>query len=449
MFFRSIRWQIQAWHALLLAVITTLLLVTFYRHERAARLSQIDVELQNGVISLLPIYMRIPGSPLPPRKPDFDPAERLRTSGGYFVVFDPEGNIQHRGALSPDVPRPEVIPGLPSFGRWNGPNREWMHAARWGGILVVGVPGSQIESGLRRLAVQLVLLGAAVVGVGVVVGAWIASRALRPVREITQAAREIAGGDWTRRISAKDAAVELSGLAGTLNDTFDRLERSYQQQKRFTADASHELGTPVSVILSKTQVTLAKPREAAEYAAALAVCQRAGQRMRDLTRDLLDLAEFDTGIPPARLVACDLAEIAREAVATVESIARERGGEIHEDLQPVLGHFHPVAMAQVFSNLLINAVKHNPPGVRVSVSIRQDGQQAVAEVRDQGAGLPAETLPFLFDRFFRVEAARSREKGGSGLGLAICRSIVEAHGGTIAAENAAEGGAVFRVNMPL
>ncbi len=259
-------------------------------------------------------------------------------------------------------------------------------------------------------------------------------------------AREIASGRRDTRIIPPLVGSELNEIANTLNSTFDRLDDTYDRQKRFTADASHELGTPVSIIISQTQLALGKPRSPGEYTAALECC--AGQRMCVLTHDLLDLAEYDAGIPQQQLVSCDLAEIARDISAEAQPVADQHSARIIEHLEPACGHLHPAAIGQVFSNLIRNAIKHNPHGITVTITTRTCAEGVTAEVRDTGTGIPAADLPRIFDRYHRGDKSRSQDSGGSGLGLAICQTIIEAHRGSISVENNSEGGACFRFNLP-
>ena len=163
---------------------------------------------------------------------------------------------------------------------------------------------------------------------GLAGGWWVATRAIRPIEAISATAVKIAGGDLSQRINAADTDSELGRLAGVLNSTFARLEAAFAQQARFTSDASHELRTPVSVILSQTQTALSRERPAAEYREALEACQRAAQRMRNLTESLLELARLDAGQEPMKQERFDLLRVARECVEMVRPLA---GGARHSD----------------------------------------------------------------------------------------------------------------------
>jgi heavy metal sensor kinase len=302
---------------------------------------------------------------------------------------------------------------------------------------------------LSRLAVWLTMAGAGVLLVGLAGGWWLASRAIRPIEDISATAVKIAGGDLSHRINAADTESELGRLATVLNSTFARLEAAFAQQARFTADASHELRTPVAVILNQTQSVLTRERPGTEYREALGACQRAAQRMRSLTESLLELARLDAGQAAMKLEPCDLAQVAQESLELVRPLAREAGVEIHSQLAAANCLGDPERLGQVAVNLLNNAIQFNHRAGEVRLRTKAENGAAVLEVVDTGAGIPVEDLPHIFERFYRVDKSRTRTQGRAGLGLAICKAIVEAHSGTIAAAGQPGAGSMFTVKLPL
>jgi two-component system, OmpR family, sensor kinase len=446
---RSLRWQIQLWHAALLIVLVAVVLVVFYGYERRVRTARIDADLTGPVVAMLPRYIRLPGRPSGPvTNQDFE--HKLEASGHYLIVLQPDGTTAY---VSPDAPPTAALsedqkPGA-MFGRWNGAHRELVSLSPRGDIVIVALRDTRIAADLRTFTLKLAGLGLGVIALGLLGGHFIATRAIRPIRGIADSARRIASGHWSERIPASQAPVELEQLRAVLNDTFEQLAAHYERQRLFTADASHELGTPVAIVLAQTQHALARPRSPEEYSAALAACRRAGERMKALTRDLLDLASYDSGAVAPRRVECDLAEIARESLALAAPLAEGNQAELIENIDSVLARVDPLGLSQVLLNLVNNAILHNAAGVRVTLSVRNDGDHAVLTVEDNGRGIPPEALPHVFDRFFRAESARTREKGGSGLGLAIARQIVVLHEGTLTAENLPDGGARFTLRLPV
>ena len=448
----------QLWHAALLVVLVAVVLVVFYNYERRARIARIDSELTGPLIALLPRHIRLPGRPLPPSpRPDSNRnfESDLEASGHYIRITDASGAVTY---LSPDAPatEPTAPPergGPVMFGRWNGPHRELVNISPRGETAILARSGAALAADLRAFTLKLFLLGAGIVGVGLLGGHFITTRAVRPLRVIGDTARRIASGRWEERIPADQAPAELEQLRAVLNDSFDQLAATYEQQRRFIADASHELGTPVAVVLAKTQFALSRPRTVEEYRDALAACQRAGERMKALAGDLLDLAAYDARSTPARRVDCDLAELARESLALAQPLATARKATLVEQFESIPARVDPLGLSQVLVNLVTNAIAHNAPGVRVTVTLRRaEPDAAECLVEDNGAGIPPEALPHLFDRFFRSDSARTRQSeigGGSGLGLAIAHRIMVLHGGELRAENRPEGGARFTLRLPL
>ncbi len=265
---------------------------------------------------------------------------------------------------------------------------------------------------------------------------------------MSAAARSISAADLSRRIDVDETESELGALAATLNETFDRLEAAWQRQVSFTADASHELRTPVSVIHSQAEHALARPRSVEEYRESLEACLRAAKRMKSLVESLLVLARCDAGRLDLARERVDLAETARQGAALLEPLAQERRVALETALAPAVVQADAARLAQVVTNLVANAIRYNKEGGKVVLRTAVEGGDAVLSVSDTGIGIPEEDRPHVFARFYRADAARSNENGGgTGLGLAICRSIVEAHGGSIAFTSPPGEGTTFTVRL--
>lgn len=375
----------------------------------------------------------------------------------YYVVWGMEGELLQTSDPTFDVPYPGPLPvvsfpppapGLPHI-RQRGDFREaYVDGHFWTRVLV-GKSVRREEAEMRRLAMLLAVTGAGVLLVGLA-GGWIVSqRAVRPIRTITAVAAEISASNLSRRIDTTGTKSELGQLAVVLNDTFARLEAAFQQQVRFTADASHELRTPLAVIHTHAQLALARERSPEEYRNMFETCLRASGRMKDLVDSLLLLAGADAGRIALARSPLDLRGTVEECVDMVAPLAAKKGLSLDARLQPAEITGDPSRIAQVVTNLLTNAIRYNREGGRVHVTVAPDGDMAVLTVADTGVGIPPESQPHVFERFYRVDKARSREDGGSGLGLAICKSIVEAHGGFIAFESEPGKGTTFTVRLPL
>lgn len=334
-----------------------------------------------------------------------------------------------------------------TYARTRAGYREMFHATEGGDSLLVGLTLAEEWAAQRRFADWLALGSFVVLALGLG-GAWlIIGRALRPVDKISAAAQRIAAGNLAERIGAEETDSELGQLAGVLNSTFARLETAFAQQKQFTADAAHELRTPLAVLISEAQTTLTRDRTPADYRESIAASLETAQSMRRLTDSLLELARFDAGQVNLHREKIDLAALAAQGVDLIRPLAAARNLQIHCDLAPaeVLGDSE--RLAQVVTNLLANAIHYNRDGGEIRVATGQDGRQAVLTVADTGCGIPASHLPHIFKRFYRVN--RSRTGNHAGLGLAISHSIVQAHGGTIEVTSADNAGSSFSVRLPL
>jgi two-component system OmpR family sensor kinase len=287
-------------------------------------------------------------------------------------------------------------------------------------------------------------------GIGLT-GALLARRALRPIDRIVTTARRLGEGSLAERLPHPGTRDEVGRLVATLNDMLARIEQGVEAQRRFTADASHELRSPLSRLRAELEVTLRRPRERGEYEEALRSCLEEVERLSRLTDELLVLARLDAadGREPAG-PPVPLGPILDDALRRLAPEADRRGIALTVDPAPPLAvRAASSAVGLVITNLLDNAVKFSPPGSRVRIGVTAAGDEAVLSVSDAGPGISAEELPRLFQRFHRGHAARATDAPGVGLGLAICQTLVERNGGRIAVENPPDGGATFRVHLPL
>jgi heavy metal sensor kinase len=237
-------------------------------------------------------------------------------------------------------------------------------------------------------------------------------------------------------------------LAAVLNSTFARLEASFAQQRQFTSDAAHELRTPITVMLTQTQTALNRERGAAEYRATVEACQRAAQRMRKLMESLLELARLDAGQETLQRVPFDLSKTVNECVELVTPLAEARGLRIHCAAPALPCAGDPERMGQVITNLLGNAIEYSQECGEVRISGERQSGTVKLSVSNSGPGIAVEDLPRIFERFYRVDKARSGSGGHTGLGLAISKAIVEAHGGSLEAASRPGEGATFTVRLP-
>lgn len=381
--------------------------------------------------------------------------ERLRQMdeqlGIYFTIWDRDGTRMDGSTNAPTdltLPTQEQPPDSGPHFRTRGVYREGFDFNREGRCVLVGRSIATELSAMRSFALMLAGAGAAVLVFGLGGGWWIATRAIRPVEVISAAASRISAGHLSERINVEDTDGELGRLAGVLNSTFARLEGAFAQQKQFTADAAHELRTPIAVLVSEAQTTLARQRTTEEYRATVEACLDTAQQMRRLTESLLELARFDAGQARIQHQPFDLAESVHACVELIRPLADKRSIQINCDLAPAEVSGDPTRLSQVVTNLLTNAIHYNKAQGEVRVRTRVDSGGVTLTVADTGPGIAPEDSPHIFERFYRADKSRTRSNDRTGLGLAICKSIVDAHGGSIEVSSAPGAGTTVTVRLP-
>ncbi|MEW6305600.1 MAG: ATP-binding protein [Verrucomicrobiota bacterium] len=389
-----------------------------------------------------PFFENFPLSPDSPRM--------FEEAGYYVVVWTPEKAEMRRSTNAPAiVPLPPITPALTNGTAWTRQGfREYAQISRRGNVVLVGHDITPDLAELTRLAFGLTAAACGVLALGLAGGWWLSTRAIRPIEDISQTAVKIANGDLDQRINVTDADSELGQLARVLNNTFDRLKSAFARQVQFTADASHELRTPVSVILSQTQTTLKRERTPAEYQETIVSCQRAAQRMRQLVEALLILARQDSGDAAPRREPCELDRVVTDAVDLLRPLAVERNVSLQTDLKPTPFIGDAQLLGQVATNLISNAIYYNRPGGNVTVQLAPEADGAKLVVSDTGQGIAAEDLPHIFERFYRADKSRTAPDNHTGLGLAIVKGIVEAHAGKVTVTSEPGKGSVFTVILP-
>jgi two-component system OmpR family sensor kinase len=391
------------------------------------------------------------------------PAGSLPEVTRYAEVWHRDGTpVIRSSSLEADLPLPAGALAEAGTGRviWStlrladgAPVRSLLYPLRPIGeahgehVLQVAAPLAPIDQTVRKFALLMGSLATGVMAVAYLMGWREAQNVLRPMGEITDQAAALGAASLSARITAHAQVMEFKSLVMVLNEMLARLERAFQSQRRFTADASHELRAPLNVLRGEVDVALKRPRTDAEYRDVLQRCREEVIRLTRLSADLLTLARADAGTPADQLEPLDLYDVAASAVERYQPVASRRGLRIRIEGRSAVVRGSSELLDRAIANLVDNAVKYaNVPGeVLVSVA---DGETASVQVRDTGPGIAPRHLSQLFERFFRADPARPREEG-SGLGLAIARAAAEAHGGTLTFEgNAPGGGAVFRLRIP-
>ena len=475
---RTIRWRLQLWLGILLAGVLFGFGLTVYQLERVKRFSQIDTELDARVSVLNQALRDAPFTRMspPPRRnqpPDFPDFDRGRGPGPppdhrpsniplpsdsatlfasyYYVIWYRDGSIIEQ---SPNLPGEGESPrdlNRDTLTHWRTREgyREAFHCSGFGDCVLAGRSIEPDLAGMNGFALGLLAAGAGVLTLGLGVGWRIALSVIRPIEQISAAADRISQGNLNERIQLANRTDELGLLAGVLNRTFARLESAFSRQRQFTADAAHELRTPLAILISEAQTTLARERTAAEYRETVEGCLDTAQQMRRLTDSLLELARWDDGAEQLPRVTFDLAEITQCCLESIAPLAAQHGVQVRARLSPALVTGLVEPLKQVVTNLLINSIRYNRPDGLVQISTKSDSASATLTVSDTGVGIPKIDLPFIFDRFYRVDKSRTRRQGSTGLGLAICKAVVEAERGRIDVASIDGEGTTFTVTIPL
>lgn len=475
---KSIRLRLLLWFGFFLAVLIAGFGAAACRLQKNARMEDVDAELARRV-DLVSRAFRLSEPRPPPRfAPGTEkaavfprphphgppPLRRSRSAiqlpkrvvaqfapGQYFAVWGAQENklLAQSSPEVDSVPQPAASADQTVLRhRLRGTLREAYQFTERGDCVLAGCEIAPLLADLRRFAWRIAATGVLTLLLSLGGGFLVSTRLLDSIRHISVAAQRISEGNLSERIPTGDMDRELGRMAAVLNTTFARLEAAFSRQQQFTADAAHELRTPLAVIISEAQTALRRERSPAEYRDAIGACEEAAQKMRRLSESLLELARLDAGGDSGSRAPADLAAVARECAESLRPLADQRGVLLRMDLKPAEISCHPDQIGRVFVNLIANALDYTPAGGVIRISTSAENGQLVAAVADSGEGIPPEDLPRIFDRFYRASRARSRKDGHAGLGLAICKAIVEAHGGRIGATSAPGAGTAVTLSWP-
>src|SRR5499426_590050 len=463
---RSIRARLTLWYTGLLTVTILLLGVSAYSLLGYSLARDIDKALQGVAVALAEQPSR---SRLPTVAPDIDAIFRR-----FFGMSPWDHYVERRHPWSDRPPQESpagtgrlplsaqalsrASEGLETFETVEGlgpyPVRVLTHpvqeAGRSTSLIQVGMSLESVSVTRHRfLLVTAAMLPLAALLAGG--GGWLlARRALRPVDQMTEAARRISAEHLDEPVHTTGTGDELDRLAATLNDMLARLDVTFRQIRQFSADASHELQTPLTILQGELEVALRAPRSPDDYRRVLTSALEESDRIANLVEGLLLLSRADAGVLRMDHQPVDLARLVAEVCEQSQVLANARGVTL--DLGPLTpvtiqgDHQH---LRRLLLNLVDNGLKYTLAGGRVTLTLHQEGVWAILRVADTGIGLAPEEQERIFQRFYRAPTAVSRDVEGSGLGLCIARSIVEAHSGSIQIESSAGHGSIFTVRLPL
>ena len=456
------RWRLTVWYmavlAAVLAVLGTFLLVRL----RADLLAEVDRSLRVAVADLQlhldpddpgdlagasATLRSAPGGGLAAQllAPDGRVLRSIGAANPARPLMDPATLREQLAAGHPVDATERLAPGGPRLRVFAAP----LAGGRPGTVVVAASSLAGVDGSLDRLRLLLLVagpIGLILAGLG---GMLVARVALRPVARMTEQAAAISSSRLHERVAVPSARDELYRLATTLNAMLARIEHGVDEQRRLAADASHELRTPLAVMRSELEVGLREADLPPAAGEVLASVQEEVERMTRLVDGLLVLARGDEGGLTVLQAPLPLDHLVRDVADRLRPVAVAKDVTLDLTVEPVQVTGDRQLLDEVATNLLNNALKYTQAGGRVALRLGAHDGHARLTVADSGPGIPPEDLSRVFDRFYRVDTARSRAQGGVGLGLAICRELVEAHGGRIWAEPGPAGGSSFIVDLPL
>jgi heavy metal sensor kinase len=477
----SIRVRLTLWYTLVLASVLVFLAgfsYVLYGRSLEQRTDSAIVELSSAFATTFTAELADNTGPEAPRTAGHEAMAEHRFRGTVFVLLDSNGSPL---ASSLDLPAPEDVRLHPANDfLTSAPFRDFTSQANPDPSDLHTLPGTRggFRASARRIATpagnftlvvlqslhsQKELLGdirhtfywaiPAALLLACVGGHFLARQSLAPVAAMAFEARGMGAANLHHRLTVKNSRDELGQLALSFNQLLERLEHSFEQQRRFVADASHELRTPVAILRGETEVTLSKnDRSPADYRETLAILHDESQRLARIVEDLFTLTRADAGQYPLTLRDAYLDELTSQALVRGRSLAARKNITLKSLLEPDLPvQADEALLGRMLLNLLDNAIKYSPPNTTVELTCRRDGDRYAIRVADQGQGIPLALQPRIFERFFRADKSRARletESGGAGLGLSIARWIAEAHHGRLELTKSDSMGSVFTVTLP-
>ena len=453
---RSLRFRLALWYFCSVTAIFVLAATGYWFAIRSGLNTARDEGLRYRLIGLR-AYLEGNG--------DNDPQVEARLRdiyhfGELYEVFDNNGAVvaqSYRLSLHKVPPEPPLDLGSDIRFESSGPS-DFPFRIAWqkvpiGGrtyILAAADPQGKYEGVLTKFRSVLLLSTAVILLVATLCGVWLGRRALAPVARITEYARAITESNLSARLAVPDSRDELQQLSETLNEMLERIEQSFKRTKQFTADASHELRAPLTLIYTAAQYALRRPRTRDELVDSLKKIQAESRRTAALIDELLLLARGDAGREPIEFEAIDARTLVRDAAEQATEMGGTKG--IHVNLElgleelPVRGS--EVKLRRLLLILVDNAIKYTPAGGTVTLGAKTDDSTVTISVADTGVGISADDLPHIFERFWRADKVRSREVNGAGLGLPIARQIAEQHGARLDVRSEPGRGSQFTVHIP-
>jgi heavy metal sensor kinase len=421
----------------------------------------VDDSLENQVEDLRNfLATQKPEMPLAKLQEEVKETYGIEHSGDFLALYNENGDLLYQSSFLQAHPAILVPPAEtkdPVFRRRHVADKHFRFVFQKLNVngrnytVEMGAPADDAVDTLREFRSYLLMFAPLLLLIAAGGGYWMSRRALAPVDALVRTARDISGTNLSSRLQKLETGDELQRLADTLNEMLDRIETAFMRVTQFTADASHELRTPVSLIRTEAELALRRSRGESEYKESLGQILFEAERTTNLIEQLLALARADSGREALQIQPVDLRSVMRSVVDGWQQVSTIRNlqftANIGDQSAFVMGD--ETLLRRLADILLDNAFKYTPPPGWVRLWLEQHSETAVVTVQDSGLGIAQEDQSKIFERFYRVDKARSRDQGGTGLGLAIAQWIVTQHRGTITVESHPGEGATFRVELPM
>jgi heavy metal sensor kinase len=469
----SVRVRLMLWYMSILVLVLVGFSGVLYVMVARSLYADLDDDLRLSLETVTVKLVRELGENKPERQAALDAINELSTreaaavfnSSGTLIAEQPaQGNIHARLPAGDSIPGGDIHletesqrVGGADVGRRVAAQRVYVAAQDAPYVLVISESFDSVTDGIGTIRDMLYITVPGALLISGLGGWFLARRSLASVVAMSERARRISAESLEQRLPVGNPRDELGRLASSFNELLARLDESFSHQRRFMADASHELRTPLSVMRTATDVTLEREgRAEGEYRDALKIIDEQVRRLTRIVEDMFTLARADVGRQGLRPCDFYLDELAMEAARAAGVLASRKGVEITvAPSSEVLFNGDEGLLRQMLLNLLDNAVKHTPAGGSVHVELALRNGHCTITVSDTGLGIPAEAQPHIFERFYRVDKARSRDEAvhggssGAGLGLSIARRIAETHGGCLELRCSGEVGSTFVASLPL
>ncbi len=465
MAFKSIRSRLTAWYVTLLGAILVIFSI-FLDYFLSKRLYEsVDNSLAvSATVVATSARMRY-RSPVPGLDQIFEEFLEVRNLNKFYRIYDGSGNVGSRSSninasqfpLS-EVAYADALKGNNTYETFLVDGKHPIRVItmpiiiekKLANLVQVGTSLDAVQGTLKNLRILLFAAVPSVLVLAALFARFMARRALKPISKIIQTARNIGKGrELSQRMPVLKIQDELGQLTLTFNEMMDRLENSFVQMRQFSSDASHELRTPLTVLKGQNELVLSKPRELEEYQDVIVSNLEEINYMSKVLEDLFILSKSDENQILLNCKRMDLRDLVDEVCKHAEVLAGEKDIRIIITyLESVKINGDEVRLRQMIWNILHNGIKYTQLRGELKVSLRDEGEFALLSIQDTGIGIPKNDLPSIFNRFYRVDKARSRDEGGSGLGLSICKYIAEAHKGRIDVESKLSVGSCFKIRIP-